>query len=240
MSESGRIASVDDGGRLAGAVVFDFDGLVLDTESVVFEANAAMFRHFALEPIPIDEWRTLIGLSIRDPNHWDPLERLVEAGRNAGVEIDRRVADEVRHEWNSAHAAQLTPMPGVVERLDEAAALGLPTAIASSSTSEWVLTRLDDAGLRDRFEYVSCAGNGVPGKPAPDVYVRACAAVGAATGESVAFDDSPVGVRGAVAAGLWTIAVPSSMTAPMDFSHADARVDSLLDLRLADIVVSRR
>jgi HAD superfamily hydrolase (TIGR01509 family) len=126
--------------------------------------------------------------------------------------------------------------PGIEAWLDEADALGLKLAVASSSSSSWVKGHLERLGVLNRFSHISCAENDVPPKPAPDTYLRACAAIGVEPNAALAVEDSPNGASAAKAAGLWCVVVPHAITEQLDLSHADVRVDSLAHVTIADVI----
>jgi HAD superfamily hydrolase (TIGR01509 family) len=124
--------------------------------------------------------------------------------------------------------------PGVVQWLDDADAHGLHLAIASSSPTDWVEHHLDVLGLRDRFRFLACFGEDIAAKPEPDSYQAACRALGVEPADAIAVEDSPHGVTAAQGAGLRCIAVPNTITAQLDLSHADVVVASLAEFSLAD------
>ena len=120
--------------------------------------------------------------------------------------------------------------------LDAADALQLPVAIASSSPRSWVEKHLGHLGLTSRFAAIACFGDGLAGKPAPDTYLAACAAIGVQPRAAIAIEDSPHGVAAAKAAGLWCIAVPHEITARLDLSHADLLLSSLAEQTLQEVL----
>ena len=97
-------------------------------------------------------------------------------------------------------------------------------------------THLDRLQLRDRFACVACFSDQLAGKPEPDTYLAACAAVGVDPRAALAVEDSPHGVTAAKAAGLWCVAVPNDITRRLDLSHADLRLASLADASLQDVI----
>jgi HAD superfamily hydrolase (TIGR01509 family) len=216
----------------AEALVFDFDGLILDTEGPVFRAWQEEFDAHGCPPLTIEEWSAEIGtmggldlvgmLRTRATRPLD--ENLMHARRRA--RRDELLRDE-------------TVRPGVLEWLDAADELGLRVAIASSSEPEWVEPLLDWLGLRHRFEFLACSGNGVVGKPAPDTYLAACAALGVEPSGAIALEDSPHGIAAAKVAGLWCVAVPHAITEMLDLSEADLIVPSLADVSLHDVLRTR-
>lgn len=213
------------------ALVFDFDGLMLDTEGPLIESWRILYERLGVEAIPIDEWGRSLGRDAKDPGRLDPLgrlEQLTGASVSAQLQAERR---RLRDEMVDAAPIQ----PGVMELLDQAAVNGIPVGIASSSPIEWIERHLRPRGLLDRFSVLSCAGDGVRGKPDPATYALACSGLGADPTRSVALEDSPNGVRAAKAAGMICIAVPNGVSRDLDVSHADLVVETLLDVDLSRI-----
>jgi HAD superfamily hydrolase (TIGR01509 family) len=212
------------------ALVFDFDGLIVDTEGPEYHAWKATWADYGHE-LALEEWVRCIGTN--DPDGWHPLEELA---KRVGDGFDRGEANrrrQARH--HPAIAALVDPLPGVVELLDQAERAGLATAIASSSGDDWVPVLLAQLGLAERFAHLSVFDGTCPAKPAPDLYLRACAALGVAPDEAVAFEDSPNGIAAAKAAGLWCVAVPHEITRALDLSRADLVVPTLADVDMNDL-----
>ncbi len=201
------------------AVIFDFDGLILDTESPEYQSWCEIYASHG-HTLAMELWIHAIGTR----GGFDPHEHLEGL---TGKPLDR---EELRR-WRRARNEELLSvaplLEGVEERLDEAKALGLRVAIASSADSDWVHGHLQRYSIRHRFEAVKCAGDGIECKPAPALYLAALAAVGVEAHEAVAFEDSRHGVDAARAAGIYCIAVPNQMTKGMDFSPANGVVSSL-------------
>jgi HAD superfamily hydrolase (TIGR01509 family) len=211
------------------AVVFDFDGLVLDTELPIYTSWCAAFEAHGAAAPTIEEWSAEIGTSgVIDFAAW-----LVE---RAPVDVDV----DAMHDARRAHCAALLQVevvrPGVEAWLAEADAAGYGTAIASSSDAAWVLPHLENLGLRDRFAHVVTAGGDLPAKPAPDTYLEACARLGVEPRHALAVEDSPNGISAAKAAGLYCVTVPHVLTETLDLSAADARLSSLADASIADVL----
>jgi HAD superfamily hydrolase (TIGR01509 family) len=211
------------------AVVFDFDGLILDTEGPVFTAWQEEFAAHGCPPLTIEEWAAEIGTT----GGLDLVElirtRATRPFDEAAMHARRRVRrDEL--------LTRETARPGIHEWLDDADALGLALAIASSSPVEWVGPHLERLRLRHRFATLACYADGIEGKPAPDTYLAACAALGVAPGAALAIEDSPHGVAAAKAAGLVCIAVPHQITEGLDLSRADLRLSSLAETTLREVL----
>jgi HAD superfamily hydrolase (TIGR01509 family) len=212
---------------MRSCLVLDFDGTVLDTEEPVYRSWAELWSDHGQE-LTLAEWQTTIGTTGGfDP--WDQLERRVGRTLDPGLRDRRRVR---RDELQARHR----PRPGIEAWLEEAAALGLPVGIASSSPVEWVEHHLTRLGLRGAFTHLACCDDVVPAKPDPTSYQRCCAALGAEPRLSVAVEDSAHGVAAARAAGLFVVAVPHALTSDMDLSAADLVSASLDDLALSDVL----
>jgi len=204
------------------ALVFDFDGVVADTETPEYEAWRDTWLEYG-HTLELEEWVQSIGTN--DAAAWHPLRALAE---RAGDGFD---PDEATRRRRARHHPAIfaidRPLPGVLELLVEAREAGLRTAIASSSDDTWVPPMLAQIGLVDHFEHLSLFDGSCPAKPAPDLYLRACAALDVAPAEAIAIEDSPNGIAAAKAAGLWCVAVPHALTRTLDLSAADLVVDTL-------------
>lgn len=218
------------------AVIFDFDGTVVDTETPVFESWRQTYEANGVEPLSRQEWRSHIGTTAQPFHPLDELERrLVELGKP----VDRERLTAQRMALRDAMLDELDARPGIVEWIGTAERLTIAIAIASSSPISWVEEQLDRLDLRSRFEIVSCAGDGVPGKPDPAVYAIACSGLGVATGSAIAIEDSPVGAEAAARAGLYVVAAPGPMTTGLLFEHADIEVAALAELNAEEWLESR-
>ena len=216
------------------AVVLDFDGLVIDTEWCEYTSVADVFSDHGVE-LPLDLWLTFIGTM--DHPHWaDILEETL------GHPIDRATVVPAHRLANRHCTAELELLPGVMGLLDALAGLGTAVAVASSSPADWVLGHLGDRGLTSRFAAI-CTGDEVARtKPDPALYRLACERLGVEPSSAVAIEDSIHGIRSARDAGMVAVAVPSRLTAGMDFAHADLVVTSCAELNpqvLVDLVELR-
>ena len=214
-------------GFRSSCLVLDFDGTVLDTEGSLYRSWVELWDDHG-ELLDLGDWQRTIGTEDSfDP--WAELEARLGRPLDPGLGHRRRQRrDEIQ--------SLLGPRPGVMEWLAEAADLGLPVGIASSSPADWVEGHLERIGIRPRFATVVGRGEGVPAKPDPTSYRLACARLGADSARSLAVEDSPHGVAAAVAAGLYTVAVPHPLTRDLDLSAADVVLDSLEALPLAEAV----
>jgi HAD superfamily hydrolase (TIGR01509 family) len=213
-----------------GAVVFDFDGLILDTETSAYVTMQAAFADHGVE-LSVEAFSQLLGRGDNRP--W--VEWLEE---EVGSPIEREAVHARRIAAHHALVAEQQVLPGVVDVIDQADALGIPALVASSSPRYWVAEHLDRLGLLDRFIGLFTREDVERAKPWPDLFLAAVASVGVEPSRSIAFEDSYNGSLAAVAAGLFCVAVPSELTGHQDFTHCDLVVRSLSDVDLA--AVARR
>jgi HAD superfamily hydrolase (TIGR01509 family) len=191
--------------RRPRAVVFDMDGLILDTEAlfrdVMMEASQA--RGLTL---PMDVFLAMIGL----PDHGSRAVAMAHFGDDFDFD------PWMDHAWELAHGRLEAGAPvkaGVTELLDLLEATGVPRAICTSSRREIVEKHLGPPGLLARFQAVVAAGDYACGKPNPDPFLTAAAKLGAEPASCLALEDSHNGVRAAAAAGMMTVMVPDLLPA---------------------------
>ena len=211
------------------ALVFDFDGTIIDTETPIYEGWRDTFVHAGVEPIDLEVWASQIGMASSDA-----LDTRAVLCERLGVDA---MPDELETLAERLVREKLLDQPvraGVVTWIEAAEAAGVRLAIGSSSPTEWVDDNLRRVGLRDRFELLSCADPGIPGKPDPTVYREACRGLDAEPASALAIEDSRNGVRAALDAGMRCIAAPGPITAGHDFSHASVAVTSLDDVDPAE------
>lgn len=207
--------------------MFDFDGTVVDTETPVFESWRRTYELNEVEPLSRTAWRAHIGTTSQPFHPLEELERrLVGAGKS--VDLDRIAAQ--RQVLRDAMLDELRVRPGIEDWIETAERLNIGFAIASSSPAPWVHEQLTRLNLAARFSVVSCAGEGVPGKPDPAVYQIACERLAVAPERAIAIEDSPVGAEAAARAGLYVVVAPGPMTTGLRFAHADIEVSALSDL----------
>lgn len=206
------------------AFLFDFDGLLLDTELASRAGWQLLYREHGHE-LPVDLWATLVGTTHAP---WSPMEHLEEL---VGAPLDRDALNERRraHQLTLIEAEELRP--GVAEYLAAARELGLKRAIVSSSNRGWVDTHLRRLEQAVGWDAICTAdGDRARAKPAPVLYLEALRLLGVGADEAVAFEDSPNGVLAAKAAGILCVAVPNEVTRELGLAEADVVLDSLADL----------
>lgn len=220
---------------MVAAVIFDFDGLILDTEWPEVEAWESIFAKYGAS-LPADWWQALIGRGA-DQELETPTAILHQAlaikhGSQAPSESEiNREAHELRLELVAKQEAR----PGIRELLSECEESGVKVGIASSSRHAWLKHHLQRLNLFERFAAIACADDVARTKPAPDVYRCACQRLGVLPAMVVAIEDSPAGITAAQAAQIRTLAYPNRLTEQMDISHADRVIHNPADLSLSTI-----
>jgi HAD superfamily hydrolase (TIGR01509 family) len=205
------------------AFVFDFDGTLIDTETAGFHAVRDVFREHGAEA-QVEWWAPAVGASF-SPDYIGELERQLGRSVNASA-----VSKSVRG-LNNKYVANAPLRPGVLELLDDAAANGLGLAVASNAPREWIEMHLSRVGLLDRFVAIVPLDEVRHGKPHPEPFATAVRALGREPEECVAFEDSDLGVQSAVAAGLFTVAIPGALTGHLhELDHAHLVIDSLANV----------
>lgn len=206
------------------SLVFDFDGLILDTESALIRAYADVH---ASHGVPFEEAVFLRSVGHADYS-FDPWHAFEKRADRAALESERQRRN---HEQN----LRLAIMPGVVALLDAARAAELRVALASNSNHGHCEGHLKRLNLLDRFSFLACREDVASPKPEPDLYRLVLNQLGLRPQEAIAFEDSHTGSLAAKRAGLWCVAAPNPSTAHHDFAHVDLKVKSLADCALADL-----
>ncbi|WP_203790128.1 HAD family hydrolase [Paractinoplanes rishiriensis] len=206
------------------ALIFDFDGLLMDTETTLLESWVWEWRRHGLELDPAGFFADHGG----DANDG----RYAALAAAVGPGYDRASSHTLRMAHRAELNVALQPAPGVVGWLDRAAELGLRLAVASSSASGHVSSMLRQAGLLARFEVLATGDEVAAHKPDPAVYLLALQRLGLPAGQAVAFEDTAHGVAAARAAGLRCVAVPNPHADHARFGAADLVVASAADVPL--------
>ena len=214
------------------ALLFDFDGLILDTETSEFLVWQKIYREYGQEMLP-ETWGQVVGgYGISNFDGAVHLAELVGEGLDAR-ELHARYRSEA-----DALILQQPVLPGVVAYLDDARQTGLRLAVASSSPHSWVDTHLVRLGLADRFEAIICGDDVPPGrtKPHPDLFLKALEVLHVKACEAIVFEDSPNGVKAARVAGIFVVSVPNPITALLKADGANLTLDSLGKMSLQDLI----
>ena len=209
------------------AILFDMDGVLVDSEPLFL---AAINRLLEIEGVaPVSETENeefLIGTTIDET--WRQLKIIRTLPKPTAEYIDRY--DEI---VRRVMMEELAPQPGVRELIDACRQRGLPKAVASSSLHKWVDLKLAAIGLTGAFDAVLGGDDVSRGKPEPDIYLKAAAALGRPPEQCIAIEDSPIGIAAAVASGAYTIAVRTEYTRNLDVSRANEVLETLEDFNLS-------
>jgi len=212
-------------------LIFDFDGLILDTEVPDYQAWQELYAEYGGD-LPLEEWTKYIGLAGAD-TPFDP-HALLET--QTGRAIDRAAARQRHHRRYVELVEAQAILPGVQNYLEDAQRLGLKLGVASSGTRDWVHGNLARLGLHAHFDCIRCAGDVRFTKPHPELYLAVLSALALRPEEAIALEDSAHGARAAKQAGIFCVVVPNPMTHQLPLDHADLRLTSLADLPLEQLI----
>jgi HAD superfamily hydrolase (TIGR01509 family) len=216
------------------ALIFDFDGLILDTETPEVLVWQSIYREHGFE-LPVHEWEKTVGgyglstfdaaehLAHLSQGRLDPVTMQTRYRRESGLLIETSAI-----------------LPGVVDIIQQAQASGVKLAIGSSSPHSWVDAHLKRLGIFHYFNPVICQDDVAPGrtKPNPDIYLKVLERLHLQNTEAVVFEDSLNGVAAARRAGIFVVAVPNPLTEKMGV-RGDLTVSSLAELSLQKIMEVR-
>jgi HAD superfamily hydrolase (TIGR01509 family) len=207
------------------ALIFDFDGTILDTETPEYLAWQDVYAPFRAE-LPLLLWAQAVGT--RDG--FDPIAHLEQC---AGRPLDRDALRALQRERFHVHIAEQQPRPGVRELLDEARDEGIALGLASSSRRAYIHDSLERLGLAATFVAICTADDVRHVKPDPALYQLALYRLGVAAHEAVAIEDSPNGVLAAQRADLACLIAPNDITASFIFPDHGTRRQTLAGVDLA-------
>lgn len=210
------------------AVVFDFDGLILDSEKSVYEAIEEIFTEHS-SSMPLEVWQQCIGTK----DFLDPYEYLEE---QINRKVDREGLRKKHHDRVLAMLEGQGALPGVEDYLEAAKELGLKIGLATSSNRKWVTGHLEKLNLLSYFECIKTADDVEEVKPNPALYLEAVKCLGVEPTEAIAFEDSANGAKAAKAAGLYCVVIPNEVTKGLAFGEVDHQLESLAELQLKDLI----
>lgn len=213
---------------LIKGIIFDFDGLILDTESHQYELFQQLFEEHNVE-LPFERWLACIGTK----TDFSLLSYLTEQS------INKISEKQLRSDFNQLFVnglAEMEAREGVIEYLEEAKELGLSIGLASSSDKKWVSGHLSNLGLLGYFDCILTSDDVEYVKPSPELYTKAVNCLGLKPDECIAFEDSVNGMTAAKAAGLTCFIVPNFVTSHMTFNGMDGRLSSMNEKSLSEII----
>lgn len=202
------------------AVLFDFDGIIVDTEWAIYDSWRRLFESHG-HPLPLALYNRCIGSNF---DTWSPKTHLEDL---TGRDFDWHDLDESRNTGIRAELEGSEAMPGVRASLRTLAERGIPAAVVSSSSHDWVDGWIATLGLTAAFATTVCRGDAPRIKPAPDLFLEAARRLDLPPAGCLVIEDSVNGIRAATAAGMPTIAIPNRVTADGDFSDAGRVLPSL-------------
>ena len=205
------------------ALLFDFDGLIVDTEWPIYQAWCQTFRDYG-QPLSLETFNQCIGTNF---DTWSPKTHLEEL---TGTRIDWDPLDCARQSSIEKNLEGAPAMPGIPVSVHAGRKSGFKLGVVSSSSHRWVDGWLQRIGLFDQFNLTVCRDDAPRIKPAPDLYLEAARQLDLNPGSCLVVEDSVNGIKAAKAAGMPSVAIPNRVTACCDFSLADHVLSSASDL----------
>jgi HAD superfamily hydrolase (TIGR01509 family) len=213
------------------ALLFDFDGVIVDTEVPTFQSWRDIYAEHGVD-LALDDWLPAVGSGSSTSGAFDAVAHLE---RLTGTTLDREAVIARRSRRKAELYARAPLLPGVRERLAEARERGLPTAIVTRNREDRVRAQCGVVGLDHEWQAIVCA-NEEPTRDKAELYRHALAVLGVPAGQALAFEDSPSGVRAARRARVLCAAVPNEITRGAAFDEAHVVLSSLAELSLAEIL----
>lgn len=211
------------------AILFDFDGLILDTETPIFSAWQQIYADFACS-LSLSEYSGCVGGTHAQ---FDPLADLATKHGQPLVEEEIRLrAAKIFREL----IAQRDALPGIRETLATAKQMGIQTALASNSTRSWVEEHLGRLALLPYFEIIRTRDDVTRLKPHPELFLTTLEALGVRAEEAIVLEDSPHGILAARRAGVFSVAIPNEITRTLPLNDPDLQLTSLAEMPLPELL----
>lgn len=215
------------GGIGMKAIIFDFDGLIVDTETIWFQAFQEVIREYGGD-LPLEEFAKCIGTT--DEVLYTYIEQQLKEQFNKNL---------LKEKVSALHQEKMkipVARDGVKEYLEEAKGLGVKIGLASSSSRDWVIGFLEDLGIREYFEVIKTKEDVEKVKPDPALYKAAIEELKIDSSEAVVFEDSVNGLKAAIAAGLKCVVVPNEVTKALQFENHHLRLGSMKEKSLTEVL----
>ncbi|MGG0177505.1 HAD family hydrolase [Gottfriedia acidiceleris] len=209
------------------AVIFDFDGLIVDTESVWFEAYKEVLQRYELE-LTLQKFSEVVGTS--DEILFDFINT------NLKEPIEKELIEQMAKELVDEKLLKPSLRESVEDYLISAKNAGLKIALASSSSKEWVESFLKKLNIYEYFSVIKTKEDVKKVKPDPELYLKAIEEIGVQASEAVAFEDSLNGLIAATKAGLHCVIVPNQVTSHLEFENHSLRLSSMAEKSLEDVI----
>ena len=209
------------------AIVFDFDGVVLDTETPLYTSWEEMYSRHGVH-LDIEQFATYIGGA-------DYFDFHANLEQQTGLTFDRQHLMEERRALYRQHVTGSTVLPGVQDYLSEARTRRFGIGLASNSDIGWVGSNIKELGLYEEFDVLKTRDDVVNVKPNPEIYIATLHDLKTDPKHAIAIEDSASGVAAAKSAGLFTVAVPNPITRYHNLDRADVILDSLATTPFSDL-----
>ncbi|UPM52724.1 HAD family hydrolase [Gottfriedia acidiceleris] len=209
------------------AVIFDFDGLIVDTESVWFEAYKEVLHRYEVE-LTLQKFSEVVGTS--DEILFDFINS------NLKEPIEKELIEQMAKELVDVKLLEPALRESVEDYLISAKNAGLQIALASSSSRQWVESFLKKLNIYEYFSVIKTKGDVKKVKPDPELYLKAIEEIGVQASEAIAFEDSLNGLIAATKAGLHCVIVPNRVTSHLEFENHSLRLSSMAEKSLEDVI----
>ena len=211
-------------------LIFDFDGLIVDTETVIYETWKQVYEDNG-QSLKLSEYKQCVG---SDFTQFDPSKELE---KRCGKKFDWNRINQQRERIIREKLETQKARPGIIDFLEEANKIGLKMAIASSSSKGWVLGWVEKLKIKNYFEQFFNRDDVERIKPAPDLFLSSCEALNIKTSEALVLEDSENGLKAATSAGIRCAIVTNKITESGDFSDAIIRTDNFFDEKLKKLLI---
>lgn len=213
------------------ALIFDFDGLILDTETAVYQSWQEIYQEYQCT-LSLEKWLLRVGGTS------DLFDAHIHLESLLGQSISRQELDGKRINRQRELLSTSRTLPGIEQCLIAAKNLGLKVGLASSSERNWVVGHLTRLGLYPHFDCIKCREDVTHTKPHPELYLAVLDTLRIMAEEAIALEDSANGIKAAQSAGIFCIVIPNAITNHPSLDHADLRLTSLIDTSLENLLAT--
>lgn len=210
-------------------IIFDFDGVILNTETIEFRVFEDIFNEYGVK-LPLEMWEKRIG---GNKNNFDPYDYLIEYTQLKIDKIDLKKNKKIRYEKRIGNENLL---PGVYSYLEAAKKMNIQIGLASSSPRKRIVDLLKRFEILHYFTHLATAEDVDHVKPNPDLYLNVLEKMNLEPSHVIAIEDSPTGLMAAKRAGIYCVIVPNDVTKRLTFQQYDLRVNSLDEIELSDLI----